>query len=340
MKHFIEKLINKEDLTIDEMRAATNACFENVTDVQIAAFLTALRAKGETADEITGLAEIIRSKSTLSSISFQNVMDNCGTGGDGANSFNISTTAAFVIAGAGVKVAKHGNRSISSKTGSADVLEHLGISLTLDKQQVEEMLQENNIAFLFAQHVHSRLKQIMKVRKELGLPTIMNSIGPLTNPIELDTQLLGIYNRHMLHDMAEALHKLGRKRAIVLNGAGYMDEASLAGVNHLVLLENKKLTSFTLTPEEVGLPTYSLEDIRGGDAKDNAEILLSVLKGKQGAYLDTVLLNAGLGLFANGAAGSIQKGIAMARESIDSGAAMEKLQTLINYSKSFTSEVV
>lgn len=341
MQNYLEKLINRENLTIDEMKDATNLCFaEAITDTEIAAFLTALRSKGETADEVTGIVNVIRAQSDLSSIKLPNVMDNCGTGGDKSYSFNISTTASFVIAGAGVTIAKHGNRSISSKTGSADVLEHLGVSLSFSKEHVTEMLEENNIAFLFAPHVHSKLKHFKKIRNELGLPTIFNAIGPLTNPVPLESQFIGVYRPEMIEMVAESLVKLGRKRAIIVNGAGSMDEASLAGTNKLMMLDNGDLIPFNLHPEEVDLPTYSNNDIRGGNAKENADILLSVLDGKQGPYLDTVLLNAGLGLLANGAAQTIQEGVKLARESIDSGAAMDRLQRLVNYSKTIKREVI
>ncbi|MFZ3577540.1 anthranilate phosphoribosyltransferase [Virgibacillus sp. DJP39] len=341
MKRQLEKLLNQQNLTVDEMKLAIEHCFKtDITDTEIASLLTALRSKGETADEITGIVEVIRAESQSVPTSIPYVMDNCGTGGDQSHSFNISTTAAFVIAGAGVTIAKHGNRSISSKTGSADVLEHLGISLSLQPKQTEEILRENGISFLFAPHVHPNLKRFMKVRIELGLPTIFNLIGPLTNPVDLDSQLLGIYRRDMLGMMAVTLQKLGRRRALVVNGAGYMDEASLAGENHLVLLENGQSTSFTLHPEELGLPVYENDKIRGGDAKDNAVILQNVLQGKQGPYRDTVLLNAGLGLFANGKASTIEKGVELAKESIDSGAALEKLRRLVEYSKQIPSEVI
>ncbi|MGM8211358.1 anthranilate phosphoribosyltransferase [Virgibacillus sp. W0430] len=341
MQRYLEKLVNRESLTIDEMKDATNLCFtDTITDSEIAALLTALRAKGETADEITGIVEVIRSHSPLHSNALHNVMDNCGTGGDRSNSFNISTTTAFVLAGAGLKVAKHGNRSISSKTGSADVLEHLGVSLSFSKEQAEEILYENNITFLFAPFVHAKLKHFMKIRKELGFPTIFNVIGPLTNPVELQTQLLGVYRRDLVYMMADALNKLGRKRAIVVNGAGSMDEASLAGENHLALLANGEITPFTLYAEELNLPTYTNDEIRGGDAKENAQILRDVLDGKPGPYMDTVLLNAGLGLFANGKASTIKKGVQLARESITSGAARERLEKLINYSKQMKSEAI
>lgn len=334
MQFFLEKLMNRENLTIDEMKEATLRCFsKHITDTEMAAFLTALRSKGETSDEITGMVEVIRSHSDLSSIALPNVIDNCGTGGDKSNSFNISTTSSFVIAGADVTIAKHGNRSISSKTGSADVLEHLGVSLSFTKDHVEEMLVENKIAFLFAPHVHAKLKHFMKIRKELGLPTIFNMIGPLTNPIALDSQMLGVYRSDMMYMIADSLHKLGRKRAIVVNGAGSMDEASLAGENQLILLDNGDLIPFSLHPEEVGLPVYSNEEIKGGNAKENAAILASVLNGKKGAYRDTVLLNAGLALFTNGVAKDIKEGIKMAKESIDSGAARERLERLVEYSQ-------
>lgn len=341
MKHYLEKLLNQENLSLQEMKDAATYCFTNkVSDSELSSFLTALRAKGETPEEIAGLVEVIRSQSSQNSDTLSNVMDNCGTGGDQSYSFNISTTAAFVIAGAGVTIAKHGNRSISSKTGSADVLEHLGVSLNLAKDHVEELLAENNIAFLFAPHVHQGMKRFAKVRKDLGIPTIFNLIGPLTNPVNLDTQLLGVYRRDMLPMLAQTLHQLGRKRALVINGAGFMDEASLAGENHITLLEEGKITSFTLHPSEVNLPVYKNEQIRGGDAKDNAEILLNVLRGEPGAYLDTVLLNAGLGLYANGVASSIQEGIEQAKVSIDSGAALSKLQRLVEFSNKISDEAM
>lgn len=341
MRTYIEKLINKESLSISEVKRAMSFCFtDSITNTEIAAFLTALRAKGETADEIAGIAEVIQSHSELSSISLDNVMDNCGTGGDRSNSFNISTTASFVIAGAGITVAKHGNRSISSRTGSADLLEHLGVSLTFSKEETEQLLRKNNISFLFAPFVHTKLRPFMQVRQELGLPTVFNLIGPLTNPIELNTQLVGVYRRDMLETVAKALDRLGRKRAIVVNGAGYMDEASLAGENALTLLDDGQITSFTLHPEEVGLPVYPNDMIRGGDAKENANILLSVLNNEESPYYYTVLLNAGIAIFANGKASTIKDGIAIAKESIASGEALKKLNYLVKFSENIKREQV
>ncbi|WP_077623569.1 anthranilate phosphoribosyltransferase [Sediminibacillus massiliensis] len=341
MKQFLNKVVENESLTMEEMQEASNQMFEAKTsETEIGAFLTGLKMKGEKAEEIAGLVSVIREKSVAATNQLTGVMDNCGTGGDRSQSFNISTTSAFVIAGAGIKIAKHGNRSISSKTGSADVLEHLGVSLETTKEHMLELLEDNGIAFLFAPNVHPDLKRIMKVRGDLKIPTIFNLIGPLTNPVRLDSQLLGIYRRDMLEMMASVLYKLGRKRAIVVNGAGHMDEASLAGDNHLVLMEEGELIPFTLHPDEVGLPVYENSRIIGGDAKDNAEILHQVLKGQHGPYRDTVVLNAGLAILANGKANTIQEGIALAKESIDSGAALQKLENLIDFSKRHKREVI
>lgn len=322
-----------ESLTITEMKSATRQLFKSETSpIEIGAFLTALKTKGETVDEITGLAQVIGEKSRIEPLRMANVMDNCGTGGDHSQSFNISTTAAFVIAGAGIKVAKHGNRSISSQSGSADVLEQLNVPLTLSQPLIEKALQENGIAFLFAQHVHPTLKQMMQVRKSLGIPTVFNLIGPLTNPVHLTTQLIGVYRRDLLVQMANVLHQLGRKRAVVLNGAGYLDEASLAGENHCVLLERGEYIPFTIRPEEVGLKSVSNTAVKGGDPRENAAILQAVLTGEKGPHRDVVLLNAGLGIFANGKASTVQEGVERAKESIDSGSAQAKLNYLIKMS--------
>ncbi|UOQ87210.1 anthranilate phosphoribosyltransferase [Gracilibacillus salinarum] len=341
MRDFLNKVIAGEDLSLEEMELAARHMFaEDTSDIAIGGFLSALKAKGETSDEITGLVNVIREKSTLQLPGeIVGAIDNCGTGGDGSQSFNISTTSAFVIAGAGITVAKHGNRSISSKTGSADVLERLGVSLAFTPEQTQEILKENDIAFLFAPNVHPAMKRVMKARKELGVPTIFNLIGPLTNPVALTTQLLGTYRRDSLDIMANVLHKLGRKRALVVNGAGHMDEASLAGDNHLVLLERGEIMQFTLHPDEVGLSVVDNEAIKGGDAEDNAQILRDVLEGKAGPHRDTVVLNAGLGIFANGKAETVQQGVALAKESIDSGAALQKLENLIAYSNKVKQEV-
>jgi anthranilate phosphoribosyltransferase len=334
MKNYLLQLAEQRSFSEEQMEEAVDFILgEEVSESEIAAFLMGLKSKGETVDEIAGIVRAMKGNTLRFDRKFPNVLDNCGTGGDGSSSFNVSTTSAFVIAGAGIPVAKHGNRSISSKTGSADVLEYLGVNLNLPSERTEEILQEIGIAFLFAPHVHPKLKKVMTVRKELKIPTIFNYIGPLTNPIELDYQLLGVNRRDLLNVFAEVLQKLGRKRAVVINGAGFMDEASLQGENHYTLLEDGEITSHVFNPEDVNLPQYDNSQIKGGDSKENGEILLKVLKGEKGAPRDTVLLNAGIGIYTAGKANSIIEGVKVAAEIIDSGAAYAKLSALIEKSR-------
>jgi anthranilate phosphoribosyltransferase len=341
MKEYLEQLTEQRSLTESEMEQAVQQLFsEEISDSEMAAFLIGLKIKGETVDEIIGLVKVMRDYALPFPKQIPAVIDNCGTGGDGSKSFNISTTSAFVLAGAGLTVAKHGNRSISSKTGSADVLEHLGVNLSLPPEISEEILHETGITFLYAPFVHPRVKRIMKVRRDLRIPTIFNLIGPLTNPVNLDYQMLGIYRSDLLEMFAEVLMRLGRKRAVVLTGAGNMDEASLQGENKLVIVDHGTIRKKNLHPEEVGLSVYPNEAIVGGDAKRNAEILLSVLKGKKGPHRDTVLLNSGIGIYTAEKARSIAEGIEMAKESIDSGAALEKLEKLIEIGKEYQQEVI
>jgi anthranilate phosphoribosyltransferase len=330
MKQLFEKVFGREHLTRREAQQIAEKMFEGeLTDSQIAAFLTALKCKGETAEEMAGIAETIQKKAITISCEKENIMDNCGTGGDQSGSFNISTTASFVLAAGGVTVAKHGNRSISSKSGSADIFECLGLDLTLSPEKLSILLNEVGLAFLFAPHMHPKMSYVMSVRKELGTPTILNLIGPLTNPVSLDSQLMGTYRRDLVKETAKTLGELGRKRAVVVNGAGGMDEASLAGTTHFALLEKGQITMHELCPEEVGFARLPIEAIRGGNAEQNTEILLSILRNQTSPYLDTVLLNAGLGFFSNGKVKSIQEGIILARECISCGAAFDKLQQLI-----------
>lgn len=340
MQSYLEKLLNLEDLSIEEMMQATENCITGkVTTSEIAAFLTALRAKGETAAEFTGIVNVIRQHAKLTDLNIEHVMDNCGTGGDRSNSFNISTTASFIIAGTGIKVAKHGNRSISSKTGSADVLEQLGVSLSLTRAQFEYILQHNNIVFLFAPHIHSPLKKLMTIRRDLGFPTIFNMIGPLTNPIDLDSQLVGVYDQKLIPTFIHTLKLLNRRRAVVVHGAHGLDEISLSGTNYLALLDGEQINYFTLHPNELNFPTYSLTDIQGGTTEENAKILLDVLKGHPSAYYDTAIVNAAVGLFANGICPTIHDGITLAKHSIHSGAALQQLERLITLSHTNISEV-
>jgi anthranilate phosphoribosyltransferase len=341
MKNFLLQLAEGESFSEPQMKEAMDLLLgEEVSESEIAAFLMGLKSKGETVEEITGIVKGLKENTLPFHKRFPNVLDNCGTGGDGSSSFNISTTSAFVIAGAGIPVAKHGNRSISSKTGSADVLEYLGINLNLSVERTEEILHDLGITFLFAPHVHPKLKKVMTVRRQLKIPTVFNFIGPLTNPIDLEYQLLGVYRRDLLPVFAEVLKSLGRKRAVVINGAGFMDEASLQGENHLTLLEDGVISSQSFVPEEVGLPEYDNSAIKGGDAKENAVILKKVLSGEKGACRDTVLLNAGIGIYTSGKAANIKEGINMARNVIDSGAAFEKLQGLIEITRKGQREAI
>ncbi|HWO76688.1 MAG TPA: anthranilate phosphoribosyltransferase [Bacillus sp. (in: firmicutes)] len=330
MQKFLLKLSEGSSLSKVEMKIAAGEMFhEQTTESEIAALLMALKLKGETVEEITGLVEALLEKAISFPKKIPGLMDNCGTGGDRSKSFNISTTSAFVLAGAGVKVAKHGNRSITSRSGSADVLEKLGVSLTMSPSEVEKTIEQVGIAFLFAPHVHPMMKKIMNVRRSLNIPTIFNLIGPLTNPLPLETQVIGIYRKDLLTVFAEVLRNLGRKRAVLLYGAGGLDEATLVGENVYVLLDNGKITEHTLSPEDVGLKRAGKEEIVGGDASQNAKILRDILLGKEGPRLDTVLLNAGIGLFASGMVMTIQEGIHEARKSIFSGKAYETLEKLI-----------
>ncbi len=341
MKSYLDLLMNGQHLTSIQMKEATEMLLhEDTSESQISSFLTALRMKGETTEEVASLVEGIRKEALpMPSLRFS-LMDNCGTGGDRSNSFNISTTSAFVLAAGGIAVAKHGNRSISSNSGSADVFEHLGVSLTASSDQIHEQLSEVGLTFLFAQHVHPKLKKIVKVRKELKIPTIFNVLGPLTNPLSISTQLVGVFRKDYLEKISDVLDLLGRKRAVIVHGNNGMDEASLSGENDLLLLEEGKKTQFTINPDELGLPSYTLKDIEGGTPKENADILLSVLNGQEGAYLDTILLNAGIGFFANGKVSSIQEGVLMAREIIHSGKALIKLQQLVELSNRMKKEEI
>ena len=331
MKLFTKRIMEGNHLTVNEMEKAASLCLSpHTSDIAVTAFLTALRTKGETAEELAGMATVIQQQSPYTALKLPEVMDNCGTGGDHSNSFNISTTAAFILAGAGVNVAKHGNRSISSKTGSADVLEHLGISLQASRNDISTSIQHHSIAFLYAPHIHPALGRLMNIRKQIGLPTIFNTIGPLTNPTSLHAQMIGVYAKEHMRPIAEALIHLKRKRALIVHGAGGMDEASLAGTNECLLVDQGTITSFSLHPEDVGLPVRPIEAIQGGDAKTNAAILLRVLRGEKSAYTDTAVLNAALGLFAYGKVDDVFDGIGFATESIESGRALKTLHALMN----------
>jgi len=334
MEAIQQKVQQREHLIYEEMLQVANWMFQDDTPKeQIASFLTALSTKGETAHEVAALATVMRSFALDVPAKAGVYMDNCGTGGDGLNTFNISTASAFVLAGAGVQMAKHGNRKISSASGSADVLEALGIHTNITIEQTVELLETEGIAFLYAPNVHPKLKRIGEVRRALGKPTIFNLVGPLTNPVSLSTQFTGINRPNFVMEYASVLQMLGRERAMVVSGPQGLDEASLAGQNTFVLVDKGDLIPFSLTAEDAGLSYAPLESIRGGNAEENAVIMRKLLAGEQSAYFDTVLLNAGIGLFSYGKAETVKEGVDMARDSIFSGRALQKLEAVAAFSE-------
>lgn len=341
MEKYLSIVENRRHLTYEEMEEAALLLFDDETDAkQIKQFLIALSGKGETADEVAGLASVMRSFAIDVTAPQAKYLDNCGTGGDGVNTFNISTTSAFVLAGAGVQIAKHGNRKISSAAGSQDVLDALGIHTGFETSDMVELLRKEGIAFLFAPNVHPKMQRIGAIRREIGKPTIFNLVGPLTNPVHLQTQFTGINRPDFIMEYASVLRTLGRERAIVVSGAGGMDEASLAGQNEFVLVDKGDLIPFSLTADDVGLEYAELSAIRGGGAVENAATTRAILQGERGPRFDTVVFNAGIGLFANGQVDTIQEGVKRATDSILSGAALEKLEAVVAFSESIKKKAV
>jgi anthranilate phosphoribosyltransferase len=308
----------------------------NATDAQIAAFIVALRIKGETPEEITGAVSVMREKATpVLPECDEFLVDTCGTGGDGSNTFNISTAAALVAAGAGAIVAKHGNRSVSSKCGSADVLEALGVSLSLSAEAMKTCIDTTGIAFLFAPSLHKAMKYAIGPRKEIAIRTIFNVLGPLTNPARAERQLLGVFSEKLTETMATVLNNMGTRRAYVVFGLDSLDEISIAGETKVTEVIDGKVTSYTITPEEFGIMRVPLSAISGGSPSDNAAIIRALLAGQKGPCRDVVVLNAAFALAASGRAATPREGIAMAMQSIDSGAALKKLNDLVAFTSKY-----
>jgi anthranilate phosphoribosyltransferase len=304
------------------------------TDAQIAALMVSLRMKGETPDEITGAAMVMREKATrLTPMSSDCLIDTCGTGGDGALTLNISTGAAFVASGAGAVVAKHGNRSVSSNCGSADVLEALGVTITAGVDVMKECLDTIGICFLFAPAMHKAMKYAIGPRKEIGVRSIFNILGPLTNPAFAPRQLLGVFSPDLTETMAIVLKNLGSQKAFVVHGLDKLDELSVCSETQVSELDDGSVRTYRVSPEQFGLPRAHLEDLKGGTARENAEMIRGVLSGSQGPKRNVVVLNAAFALAAGGIAETPGKGISLAEKSIDSGAALEKLQLLIAKTK-------
>lgn len=304
------------------------------TAVQIAAFLTALRMKRETVAELTGAVRAMKSRAKSVTVNQPRVLDTCGTGGDGANTFNISTTVAFVVASAGIPVAKHGNRSVSSRSGSADVLEAMGVHLGLDAEAVSQCIDTVGLGFLYAPSHHPAMKYAAPVRKELGFRTLFNLLGPLTNPANATHQLIGIFDGTRLMDLAHVLLETGTTRSMVVHGSDGLDEVTLSGLTHGVLVENGEARPLTITPEESGLTSAPLTTLEGGEAEENAGITLGILQGElPGPKTDIVLLNAGVALFVAQEVDSIRDGVLAARELLLGGAAYQRLQSLVEFTQ-------
>lgn len=329
LKRFIAKLVERQHLAAGEAEEAMGVIMEGeATPAQIASFLTALRVKGETVEEITGCARAMRAKATPIRAGNRLVVDTCGTGGDGSGTFNISTTAALVVAGAGLTVAKHGNRSVSSRSGSADVLEALGVRLDLEPAEVEECLDRIGIAFLFAPRLHPAMKHALGPRREMGIRTIFNLLGPLTNPAGAQAQVVGVYHPELTETLGRVLQRLGTVRALVVHGLEGLDEISLSGPTRITEVADGQCRTYLLEPEDAGFTRASPGSYAGGDADRNAAITLEILGGEKGPHRDVVLLNAAAALLAGGAVENLREGVALAASSIDSGRAMAKLEAL------------
>lgn len=347
IKEAIRKVVEQRHLTAPEMEATFSEIMSGKAGPsQIGAFITGLRMKGETVTEITAAAKVMRRfahtidargsvniKRDKINIEKEAILDTCGTGGSGTDTFNISTTVAFVIAGCGIKVAKHGNRSVSSLCGSADVLEALGIDLDLSPSRVEECIKRIGIGFIYAPLFHKAMKHAAGVRKAIGIRTIFNILGPLSNPAHATCQVLGVYDRNLTEVIARVLGKLGLKRAFVVHGLDALDEISITGPTQISELRSRRVKTYQIRPEQFGLKRAHLKDIAGGGAVKNSKIIISVLKGAKSAKRDVVLLNAAYGLLAAEKAVNVKEALKMARCSIDSGIALDKLNQLKVFAK-------
>jgi anthranilate phosphoribosyltransferase len=333
-REYLEQIVHRLDLSEEAMAEMIGAIFSGeVTDAQIGAFMGALATKGETFAELAGAARAMRRRAVRIQTGADTVVDTCGTGGDGAGTFNISTTSAFVVAGAGVTVAKHGNRSVSSQCGSADVLEALGVRLNVAPEVVEEAVREIGIGFLFAPLFHGAMKYAMRARREVGVRSIFNMLGPLTNPAAANVQLLGVFAPELTEMFAEALRRLGARRAMVVHGHDGLDEISVCAPTRVSELKDGMIRTYDIQPELYFGDLAEPEDLAGGDPAQNAAILREILAGAQSPRRDVVLINAGAALVCAGKAPRLEDGIRLAGEAIDSGAALAKLDALVRYTQ-------
>jgi len=336
IKEAIENVVNGRSLTFEQATSVMDEIMVGeATPAQVAAFITALRIKGETVDEIAGLATVMQARATPVEVTTP-VVDTCGTGGDGSSSFNISTTAAFVVAGAGLKVAKHGNRAMSSHCGSADVLETLGVRIELSAQAVSRCLEEIGIGFMFAPTFHPAMKYAAAPRREIGIRTVFNILGPLTNPAGAKFQVIGVPSRELGEKIASVLHRLGTEHSLVVHGTDGMDEISISGKSLIWDINQYRVSPpYEISPEDLGFMKASVTQIRGGTARQNARILRGILSGEVGVRRNIVIMNAGAALVAGNKASDLKEGICIAEKTIDSGKALGKLDELIKLSQSF-----
>ena len=330
MQEYIERVTEGNDLTQQESRDAAKILFENATDAQIGALLTALRSKGETEDEIAGFAEGMRDVARRIHPKRDPLVDTCGTGGDGKNTINVSTASAIVASGAGVAIAKHGNYSVSSSSGSADVLSALGVGVNAEPELVEASIEKHGIGFMLAPVFHPAMKAVIGPRKELGMRTIFNILGPLTNPAGASAQTIGVYSKDLVPLVSRALKKMNVKNAMVVHGSG-LDEITIHDSTYVSEIEKGKIKEYTLTPEEFGINRSSLKEIKGGSPEENASDILEIIDGKlTGAKLDIILLNSAAAIYVSGVADSMLDGIECAQKSIADGSAKNKLSALKN----------
>jgi len=330
----LNKIIHRKNLSENEMSEMITEIFSgSITDAQVGAFMAALATKGETFEELAGAAKAMRRKALRIQVSSQTIVDTCGTGGDAAQTFNISTTTAFIVAGCGVTVAKHGNRSVSSKCGSADLLEAMGVKLDINPEIVEEAIEEIGIGFLYAPLYHGAMRYAAKARKEIGIRSIFNMLGPLTNPAGANCQLLGVYAPELTEMFAQALRLLGTKRAFIVHGHDGLDEISVCAPTRISELKDDLIRTYDITPEQFFTGKANPEDLAGGDPEENAGITRKILAGEKGPKRDVVVLNASAALVAAGKANDFKEGISLAKTSIDSGAAAAKLEKLVRYTQ-------
>ncbi|MCI0454360.1 MAG: anthranilate phosphoribosyltransferase [Candidatus Dadabacteria bacterium] len=338
IKEAIAKVVERIDLEEKEMaKVMENMMDGTASTSQMAAFLMGLRMKGETVSEITGAAKVMRDKAIKIRSNRSIVIDLCGTGGDQQGTFNVSTAASLIAAGAGAPVAKHGNRSVSSQVGSADVLENLGININLSKKGAEKCLDEIGIVFLFAPIYHPAMKNVSQLRKDVGVRTIFNVLGPLTNPADVKHQIMGVYSEVLVEPMAKVLRNLGYLRAMVVHGADMLDEITVTGKTQIAELKDGMIKMYQFDPLELGFKRRKLEELKGGNAGENAKIFLSILRGEEReAKREIAVLNAAAGILVSGVAGDMKEAIAMAEDSIDGSKALNKLNELIRFTRNWS----